>query len=127
MLNSGGKPMTKEDEESFKNMFAVKTTSPTFSFNHDGKTYGPFNGSAENMLVLKSMTDGKPTEKFYGFGWQMVKVSEKQVNSQGVVKTENSVFHVKDYMMTTLMPTYPAGTMAFALGGQVNTFLMVKR
>ena len=44
------------------------------------------------------------------------------MNAQCLVQTENKVFHVKDYMMTTLMPTYPGGIMAFALRAKGNTF-----
>ncbi len=118
----GNKPLTKEDEEEFAKLAGGQITPATFTFKYNGKTYGPFDGSGENMLVLKSMTDGKPTEKFYGFGWQMVKVSEKKMLAQGLVQTEKKLFRINDYMLTTLAPTYPAGTMAFALGGKVNTF-----
>jgi len=97
-------------------------TKSTFAFKWNGKNYGPFDGGGEKMLILKSLTDGKPTEKFYGFGNQMVKVSEKQRSLQGLIQTENELIYVKDYFLYTLEPTYPAGTMAFAQGVKVHTF-----
>lgn len=118
----GNKPLTKEDEAEFAKLAGGQITPATFTFKYSGKTYGPFEGTGEKLLVLKSMTDGKPTEKFYGFGWQMVKVSEKKMVAQGLVQTEKKLLRVNDYMATTLAPTYPAGTMAFALGGKVNSF-----
>jgi hypothetical protein len=78
------------------------------------------------MFVLRSMTTGKPTEKFYGFGQETYVAKNEKGKSQmiinGLVQTETKVFRIKDYMITTLAPTYPAGLMAFALGGKVNTF-----
>lgn len=118
----GNNPLTKEEEAEFAKTLGGQITQATFSFKWNEKSYGPFEGSAENMFVLRSMTDGKPTEKFYGFGSQIVKVSEKQMNAQGLIQTENKVFHVKDYVITTLVPTYPGGTMAFAQGTKAHTF-----
>jgi hypothetical protein len=122
----GNKPVTKEEEAEFAKTVGGQITQPTFTFKYNGKTYGPFEGSGENMFVLKSMTDGKPTEKFYGFGAEMVVAKNEKGKSQivinGLVQTEKKVLRIKDYMITTLAPTYPAGTMAFALGGKVNTF-----
>jgi hypothetical protein len=101
-------------------------TPATFSFKWDGKTYGPFEGTAENMFVLKSMTDGKPTQKFYGFGTEMTVAKNEKGKSQmvvnGIVQTETKLLRIKDYVLTTLMPTFPAGIMAFAQGGKVHTF-----
>jgi len=122
----GNKPLTKEEEAEFAKTMGGQTTQATFSFKWNGNTYGPFEGSGENMQVLKSMTDGKPTEKFYGFGQEMYAAKNDKGKSQmvvnGIVQTETKVLRIKDYMITTLAPTYPAGTMAFALGGKVNTF-----
>ncbi|MGG9960414.1 hypothetical protein [Ferruginibacter sp. SUN106] len=118
----GNKPLTKEDEAEFAKTLGGQTIQPTFTFKYNGKTYGPFEGTGEKLLVLKSMTDGKPTEKFYGFGWQMVKVSEKQMVAQGLLQTEKKLLHIKDYVITTLMPSYPAGIMAFAQGVNNHSF-----
>ena len=122
----GNKPITKEDEAEFAKTMGGHTTQSTFTFKYNGKTYGPFEGAAEKMFILKSMTDGKPTEKFYGFGQEMYVAKNDKGKSQiiinGLVQTETKVFRIKDYMITTLAPTYPAGLMAFALGGKVNTF-----
>ena len=122
----GNKPITKEDEEEFAKTMGGQTTQATFTFKYNGKTYGPFTGSGENMMSQKSMTDGKPTEKFYGFGSEMYVAKNEKGKSEmvinGLVQTEKKVVRIKDYMLTTLAPTYPAGTMAFALGGKVNTF-----
>ncbi len=123
MQNRGGKPMTKEEEESLKNTFTMKITPATFSFKYNGKTYGPFEGIGEKMLVLKSMTDGKPTEKFYGFGTEPHKIiEENKVVYYGLVQSEKGLFKVKDYTWTTLAPTYPSGFIAMAQGENVNTF-----
>ena len=101
---------------------SVNIPEVSFAFKYNGKSYGPYNGSGEKLLVLKSMEDGKPTEKFFGFGNQMVKVSEKQRSLQGLIQTENELIHVKDYFLNTLEPTYPAGTLAFAQGVKAHTF-----
>jgi hypothetical protein len=117
----GNKPLTKEDEAEFAKLMGGQITPATFTFKYNGKTYGPFNGLGENIFILKSMTNGKPTEKFYGFGAESY-IGEKEGGFQGLVQTERKVLRIKDYMLTTLAPTYPAGTMAFALGGKVNSF-----
>ena len=123
---NGNKPLSKEEEEKLTKKMLPNITQGTFSFKYNGKTYGPFTGVGENMLVLRSMTDGKPTEKFYGFGEEMIVSKNEKGKSEiainGLVQTEKKVVRIKDYMVTTLAPTYPAGTMAFALGGKVNTF-----
>ncbi len=94
-------------------------TQGTFSFNYNGKTYGPFNGIGEKMLVFKSMTDGKPTEKFYGFGLESY-IGEKQAGFNALIQTEKTVVRIKDGYETA--PTYPGGFMAMAKGNTVNTF-----
>lgn len=117
----GNKPLTKEEEAEFAKLMGGQISLSTFTFKYNGKTYGPFDGSGENMFVLRSMTNGKPTEKFYGFGSEF-NIGKKEVSFQGLVQTEKKVVRIKDYMLKTLAPTYPAGTMAFALGGEVNSF-----
>jgi hypothetical protein len=121
MQNRGGKPMTKEEEESFQNTFSMKITPPTFTFKYNGKTYGPFNGIGEKMFVLKSMTDGQPTEKFYGFGTESI-TGDGVLIMNALIQTEKTVLRIKDYVLTTLAPSYPTGYMAFTPGGKVNTF-----
>jgi hypothetical protein len=114
-----GNNVTKEDEADFAKTMGGQITQPTFSFNYNGKAYGPFNGTGEKMLVLKSMTDGKPTEKFYGFGLESY-IGEKQAGFNALVQTEKTVVRVKDGFETAI--TYPSGYMAMAKGNTVNTF-----
>lgn len=115
----GNKPITKEDEAQFAKTLGGNITQGTFTFIHNGKTYGPYNGIAEKMLVLKSMKDGKPTEKFYGFGLESY-IGEKQAGYNALIQTEKSVVRVKDGFETAI--TYPNGLMAMAQGNTVNTF-----
>jgi hypothetical protein len=117
----GNNPLTKEDEAEFAKTMGGQTTQPTFSFTYNGKTYGPFTGTGEKMLVLKSMEDGKPTDKFYGFGGESF-VGENEFGFKGLVQTDKKVLRVKDYVLTTLAPTYPGGLMAFAQGVKAHTF-----
>ncbi|MEP6673883.1 MAG: hypothetical protein ABJA78_01965 [Ferruginibacter sp.] len=116
-----GNNLTKEDEAQFAKTMGGQITQATFTFKYNGKTYGPFEGVGEKMLVLKSMTDGKPTQKFYGFGAENY-VSKKEFGMGALIQTETNVVRVKDYVLTTLALSYPTGCMAFAPGGKMNTF-----
>ena len=115
----GNKPVTKEDEAEFARLMSGGITQPTFTFKFNGKTYGPFEGTGEKMLVLKSMADGKQSQKFYGLG------SESYIGKEGagfnaLIQTEKTVVRVKDGFQTE--PTYPSGFMVMAKGNTVNTF-----
>lgn len=114
-----GNNLTKEDEQEFANTLAGKITPATFSFKNNDKTYGPFDGIGEKMLVLKSMADGKPTGKFYGFGTETIIVKDS-FTSNALIQTEKTVVRIKDGFETA--PTYPSGFMAMARGNIVNTF-----
>ena len=116
-----GNNVTKEDEAAFAKTLTGTTTQGTFTFKNNGKTYGPFEGMGEKMLVLKSMADGKPTQKFYGLGAESY-VGKKEAGMQGLIQTEKSILRVKDYVLTKLALTYPNGALAFAPGADVNTF-----
>lgn len=122
----GNKPLTKEEEAEFAKSMGGQSTLSTFTFKYNGTTYGPYNGTGEKMLVLKSMTDGKPTQKFYGFGLEMnLPKNEKgeiEIAINGLIQTDTKVLRIKDYEMGSLVPTYPTGSMAFAKGGKVHTF-----
>ena len=120
-IKAKGNNVTKEDEAAFAKTMGGQTTQGTFTFKINGKSYGPFEGMGERMLVLKSMTDGKPTEKFYGFGAENY-FGEKQFGVQGLIQTNKGILRVKDYVLTKLDITYPNGAMAFAPGGKTNTF-----
>lgn len=98
-----------------------KVTQPTFTFKYDGKTYGPFDGIPEGMLVLKSMKDGKPTEKFYGLGSESF-ITDKDAGYHGLIQTEKGITRIKDYALRTLSPTHPGGSMVMAQGKKVYTF-----
>lgn len=118
-VKAKGNNVTKEDEAKFAKTAFGQITQPTFSFKHNGKTYGPFDGIGEKMLVFKSMTDGKPTQKFYGLG------SESYIGNEGVgynalVQTEKGIVRLKDCGLTAL--TYPNSFMAMAQGKDVNIF-----
>ena len=115
----GNKPMTKEDEEKFAKTMGGQITQGTFTFKHNGKTYGPFEGIGEKMLVLKSMTDGRPVEKFYGLGLESY-VGEKVYGFNSLVQTEKGAVRIKDGSLPE--PTYPSGIMAMVQGKNVNTF-----
>ena len=111
--------MTEEEDKAFKKKMTPTITQPTFSFKFNGKTYGPFDGIAQKMLVLKSMTDGKPTGKFYGFGSETF-FEEEEFGYKALVQTEKAVIRVKHFVATSL--TYPTGFMAMVQGTAVNTF-----
>lgn len=118
-VKAKGNNVTKEDEAEFAKTAFGQMTQPTFSFNYNGKTYGPFDGTGEKMLVLKSMTDGKPTQKFYGLGSESY-IEKKQAGFNALIQTEKTVVRIKDGFETA--PTYPSGFMAMAQGNAVNTF-----
>jgi hypothetical protein len=98
-------------------------TQATFSFKWNGKSYGPFEGISENMFVLKSMKDGKPTEKFYGFGveYSIAKNAKGKTEflSNGLLQTEKKLLRVNGSGFTL---TYPAGIMAYAKGEKAHLF-----
>ena len=121
----GNKQLTKEDEAEFAKLAGGQITPATFTFKYNGKTYGPFDGMGEKLLVSKSMTDGKPTEKFYGFGEQFMdngvnNKGAKQLVLGGLIQTEKNVMRVKDFV--TMTPTYPSGMMAFVQGTKAHFF-----
>jgi hypothetical protein len=99
---------------------SVNIPEISFAFKYNGKSYGPYNGSGGEMLVLKSMEDGKPTDKFYGFGGESF-VGENEIGIRGLIQTEKNVLRVKDCAYT-MAPTYPGGIMAFAQGAKAHTF-----
>ncbi len=100
---------------------SVNIPEVSFAFRYNGKSYGPYKGSGEKMLVLKSMEDSKPTDKFFGFGSESF-VGGKKAGFNGLIQTEKNVLRVKDYLMESLSTTYPSGTLAFAQGKNVHTF-----
>ncbi len=120
-IQAKGNNLTKEDEAEFAKTLGGQITQPTFSFNYNGKTYGPFNGTGEKMLVLKSMTDGKPTENFYGFGTETV-TGDGVLEMNALIQTEKTVIRIKDNVSWSTSLSYPSGYMAFTPGGKVNTF-----
>ncbi|MEO7044262.1 MAG: hypothetical protein ABI091_03070 [Ferruginibacter sp.] len=124
MQANGNKRMTDADIEAFKKKATPTIKPPTFSFNYNGKVYGPFTGSGEKMWVLKSMTDGKPTTKFYGIGNESV-IGDDVWIMNALIQTENGVVRVQDHMIIVAGSaelSYPTGSMAFVPGGKVNTF-----
>ncbi|MEO6135070.1 MAG: hypothetical protein ABIP35_07950, partial [Ginsengibacter sp.] len=124
MQANGNKRMTDADIEAFKKKATPTIKPPTFSFNYNGKVYGPYIGSGEKMWVLKSMTDGKPTTKFYGIGNESV-IGDDTWIMNALIQTENGVVRVQDHMILvsgSAELSYPTGSMAFVPGGKVNTF-----
>ena len=118
-VKAKGNNVTKEDEAEFAKTAFGQITQPTFSFRHNGKTYGPFEGIAEKMLVLKSMTDGKPTPKFYGLGSESY-IGKEGLGYNALVQTEKGIVRLKDCGLTAL--TYPNGLMAMSQGKDINIF-----
>ena len=122
MQANGNKPMTDADIEAFKKKAIPTIIPPTFSFNYNGKAYRPFTGIGEQMLVLQSMTDGKPTSKFYGFGTEWIAGDGGSLKISALVQTEKTVLRIEDSLLGSLALSYPTGYMAFCSGGKVNTF-----
>ncbi len=118
-VKAKGNNVTKEDEAEFVKTAFGQISQPTFTFKYNGKTYGPFDGMGQKMLVFKSMTDGKPTQKFYGLGSESY-IEKEGLGYNALVLTEKEIVRIKDCGLTAL--TYPNGFMAMAQGKNVHTF-----
>lgn len=110
---NGSKPLSKKEEEALQKNFTPGIAQATFAFKNAGKQYGPWQGTGEGMFILKSMDDGKPSGKFYGFGVEML-VGEKGITSNAIIQTEKKIIKIPD--AGGAQYTYPTGAMAVAFG-----------
>lgn len=110
---NGSKPLSKKEEEALQKNFTPGIAQATFAFKNGGRQYGPWQGTGEGMFIIKSMDDGKPSGKFYGFGVEML-VGEKGITSNAIIQTEKKLIKIPD--AGSAQYTYPTGAMAVAFG-----------